>query len=146
MKVLMLTLQNEPPELDSGAVEKGQFKEYGSVFRKFINACLQKNPARRPTATELLKHPFITRKAQNKRFLQITLLPSAPSLKDRVFKLKQEKRQAGASGRMYKTENNTWEWSSGSDEDEEASARAEEVSDYNGTKEIRTSNRSRQVE
>jgi serine/threonine-protein kinase OSR1/STK39 len=87
MKVLMLTLQNDPPVLESGADEKDQYKGYGNSIRKFIAACLQKDPTKRPTATELLKHPFIIKKAKDKRYLQTTLLGSAPSLDERVVKV-----------------------------------------------------------
>ncbi|GLV38602.1 frayed [Carabus blaptoides fortunei] len=116
MKVLMLTLQNDPPNLDTGAEEKDQYKAYGKTFRKMILDCLQKEPSKRPTASELLKHPFF-KKAKDRKYLQQTLVAIGPSLETRVQKA--SKRQPGASGRLHRTVTGEWVWSS---DDEGASS------------------------
>ncbi|KAJ2899558.1 putative ste ste20 ysk protein kinase protein [Zalerion maritima] len=52
MKVLFLIPKNPPPRLD------GNFTK---AFKDFIEVCLQRDPKERPTARDLLKHPFIRR-------------------------------------------------------------------------------------
>lgn len=109
MKVLMLTLQNDPPTIDTGAEEKDQYKAYGKTFRKMVVECLQKEPSKRPSASELLKHQFF-KKAKDRKYLTQTLLASGPSMETRVSKA--AKRQPGASGRLHRTVTGEWVWSS----------------------------------
>lgn len=70
----------------TGADEKEQYKVYGKTFRKMIVDCLQKDPSKRPTATELLKHPFF-KKAKDKKYLTQTLVAIGPSMETRVHKV-----------------------------------------------------------
>ena len=48
-QVLMLTLQNDPPSLDTVAQNDGKehYKKYSKMFRKMISSCLMKEPAQR---------------------------------------------------------------------------------------------------
>lgn len=72
--------------LSSGADEKDQYKAYGKTFRKMIVDCLQKDLTKRPTATELLKHPFF-KKAKDRKYLTQTLVAIGPSMEARVHKV-----------------------------------------------------------
>jgi serine/threonine-protein kinase 24/25/MST4 len=52
MKVLFLIPKNPPPVLE------GNFTK---AFKEFVELCLQRDPKKRPTAKDLLRHPFIRR-------------------------------------------------------------------------------------
>ncbi|XP_049886277.1 serine/threonine-protein kinase OSR1-like isoform X1 [Pectinophora gossypiella] len=134
MKVLMLTLQNDPPNLDTGADEKEQYKAYGKTFRKMIVDCLQKDPTKRPTATELLKHPFF-KKAKDRKYLTQTLVAIGPSMETRVSKA--SKRQPGTSGRLHRTVTGEWVWS---EEEEEGFNEPQELVETEPVEDVRPMN------
>ncbi|GAX23646.1 serine/threonine-protein kinase OSR1/STK39 [Fistulifera solaris] len=64
MKVLILTIQEDPPSLESYIDDDDDdlacFEEYSRTFRTLVQLCLHKNPAKRPTCQELLNGKILS--------------------------------------------------------------------------------------
>jgi len=57
MKVLLLTIQEDPPSLDTYTSTGDENEEqWSDSFRSMIQLCLQKDPRKRPNCEELLNH------------------------------------------------------------------------------------------
>ncbi|KAI9144274.1 kinase-like domain-containing protein [Paraphysoderma sedebokerense] len=81
IKVLMLTLSNDPPTLNRDATRH----KYSKSFKEMIDLCLHKDPSKRPTAEKLLGHSFF-KNAKKKPWLVSNLLNTLPPLVERQRK------------------------------------------------------------
>jgi serine/threonine protein kinase len=79
LKVIMLTLRNEPPTL-----ERNQTKhKYSKSFKEMIDLCLLKDPDKRPTPEKLLNHSFF-KNAKNPEILLQSILKHLPPITERM--------------------------------------------------------------
>ncbi|KIJ68618.1 hypothetical protein HYDPIDRAFT_179692 [Hydnomerulius pinastri MD-312] len=85
--VLLQTVQGKPPTLD----REGGVHRYSRAFKDIVDACLVKDPAKRPTAAQLLQTPFF-KSAKKKSYLVGTILDGLPPLT-----MRQERRRRPAS-------------------------------------------------
>ncbi|KAF6263987.1 hypothetical protein COO60DRAFT_266714 [Scenedesmus sp. NREL 46B-D3] len=83
MKVLLMTLQNPPPQLD----DKQGRKHFSKAMRNLVARCLQKDHKQRPSARELLDDKFF-KQARDAEFLQRTLVLGLPALGERVQQIR----------------------------------------------------------
>ena len=62
---VMEKIATSPPKVEDII----DLQEHTDEFIDFVRLCLELDPSKRPTAEELLKHPFITKLAQGKEYL-----------------------------------------------------------------------------
>jgi len=74
MKVLMLTLQNDPPTID---VYPDQSHKFSSTFTDMLKLALVKDPKKRKMASEILKHSFFS-KAKEIDYIKSQFVKSLP--------------------------------------------------------------------
>lgn len=97
--VLLKTVQDPPPTLD----RTGGSHKYSKTFQEMVDQCLAKDPARRPSAAEVLSSPFF-RNAKKKSYLVGTVLKSLPPLTQR-----QERRKRTSS--TFHSTMDSWDFS-----------------------------------
>ncbi|KAG9266326.1 serine/threonine-protein kinase 10 [Astyanax mexicanus] len=64
MRVLLKIAKSDPPTLD-------QPSKWSADFKDFLRKALDKNPETRPTAAQLLEHPFVTSVKSNRPLLEL---------------------------------------------------------------------------
>lgn len=77
IKVLLMTVQNPPPQLEA---ERGQ-RHFSKHMRDLVAQCLQKDPSKRPTASQVLESKFF-RSLPDSKYL-VNIVKNLPSLADR---------------------------------------------------------------
>lgn len=78
MKVIYLTLSNHPPTLDRSKT----YHKYSKSLKDMIDACLQRDPSKRPTAEQLLKHSFF-KHVKKRSYLVSSLLHPVADAQER---------------------------------------------------------------
>lgn len=96
MKVIYLTLSSNPPTLDRTKTKH----KYSKQFKELIDLCLQRDPAKRPSAEALLRHPFF-KQSKKKTFVADFLEKLSPSKNGE--KLQPESSEVGAQQEANKT-------------------------------------------
>ena len=87
MKVLLMTLTEEPPTLE----ENYKQRHFSKAMREVVSLCLQKDPEKRPKAAKLLEHRFFKAASSDPDFLAKRLLRDLPPLCERIAALKTDR-------------------------------------------------------
>lgn len=99
--VLLQTVQGKPPKLNS----VGGVHQYSRAFKDVVDACLVKDPSKRPTAAKLLLTPFF-KSSKKRSYLVNTILDGLPPLT-----MRQERRRHHPSTITHSTME-SWDFNS----------------------------------
>lgn len=78
VRVMLKIQKSDPPKLDYPS-------RYSKEFNDFVGKCLVKDPMQRPTAVELLKHPFISKDLDVKPIRDLLLEYKAEVVEEEVL-------------------------------------------------------------
>ena len=82
LKILKKIVNDPPPRLPNS---------YSKNLRNFVSVCLQKDPKKRPTVAQLLKHRLFKGIEDPKKIILDSLVAKVPPLDQRVGKLEERK-------------------------------------------------------
>jgi serine/threonine-protein kinase OSR1/STK39 len=75
MKVLLLTLQEEPPTCE---IYQDNSSKFSKNYHNLISKCLRKDPTKRPTAKKLLEHDFF-KQAKDAEYIMEKIIKKLPA-------------------------------------------------------------------
>ncbi|KAF7721490.1 hypothetical protein EC973_004629 [Apophysomyces ossiformis] len=113
LKVLMMTLSNDPPTL----VRETTKHKYSRLLKEVVDMCLNKDPSKRPTSEKLLQHPFF-RQTKKKEYLIKTLLAEIAPLEQRSHKRIFQKE-------VYNAKTDEWDFNDQDEEERQSSGTTE---------------------
>ena len=74
MKVMLLTLQEEPPTAE---IYRDNSYQFSAHFHSMVGKCLRKDPKKRPTARKLFEHKFF-RQARDSKYIYEKIVSKLP--------------------------------------------------------------------
>jgi len=95
LRVIFLIPARDPPTFKNPS-------KWGPDFLDFVRICLQKDPTKRPTANELMKHPFLIKGSKNSALIKNIVEFCVPILNEvrkrkRELKTKEDSEDKGGS-------------------------------------------------
>ncbi|KAG2387991.1 hypothetical protein C9374_000841 [Naegleria lovaniensis] len=79
VKVMYMVMEQDPPQLFDTEARK-----FSKIFKDFVSLCLQKDPTKRPSAVQLLKHKLFAKSAKQKDLIKKIILAGLPPLAERA--------------------------------------------------------------
>ncbi|XP_040576633.1 serine/threonine-protein kinase 10 isoform X2 [Lepeophtheirus salmonis] len=91
MRVLLKIQKSDPPRLDKPS-------KWSKEFNDFLKLCLVKSPTQRPTAEELLKHPFICNATDSKPLLDLLAEFKAEIVHEEIMDIHEDEKEHNLDG------------------------------------------------
>ncbi|XP_047317430.1 serine/threonine-protein kinase BLUS1 [Impatiens glandulifera] len=94
--IMKITKRFRFSDLEKSGEISSSGKKFSKSFKDLVGQCLDKDPAKRPTAEKLLKHSFF-RNCKGTNYLVKNMLTGLPSVEDRFKQLKHQRMRMGGS-------------------------------------------------
>ena len=107
---VMEKIASNPPKVEDIINEN----EHTDEFISFVSSCLEIDPDKRPSAAELIKHPFITKLAQGSQYLAKLIKENIKLVEQ--YRMEEEKREKNDQNKKEKESESEKEINDGGDD------------------------------